>query len=692
MYPNPFNETTCEATTGNEWHEGTVYDHRPGNNTVTLTPRTGGAGLAGASASLTQAAMTLNWPAATGASEYRVFRSADGTTGSYRQIAKVKATTYTDAPVTADATYYYHVDALYPDYRLAEIYTISTTATQPPASPMAPGNVSRPTATRKSGDATTINVSWTAPSDATAATRYDVEYQYLEPGASSWTAWSSLSDEQTATTYTLSNAGGGTTYRIQVRGVNLMGEDSHPGNWSPYATVNSLPAPNPVAKPSAIRESNDDTKINVTWIAPVNATGDTVPTHYDVQYEANGNGVWLSKSSDQPVDRQAATALLTYQVTSTQGINGNNSYRFRVRTVAVQGNDVLGDWVESNTVPKMTAPTRVGPVTATRNSATNIAVTWTEPSSGATGYHVQRKVDGGAWDTTNQVDATSPYTFDTAVGNSGYQFRVRAYVSLTSGTVLTGDWRESNILRGLPPGNITSVTGTRSTSDPTEIIVNWSALSRANTYDVQYRPKNGSWRSAVTGETGTSYTVSGLSAVTTYQFRVRGVNGNGNSDWTESGDVTPLPLQYNGVDVYVDYLTLKVTSGPWWYKYLAHDGWTSCAQVAAGGHHTIRNLIPEYPYRVDLFKTSACDWNDSSDFFQKVQVTMLSDITDWGQCYETDDCRSIDNPNDFNNHTHKRRFLGKLGETTSGCDWNSRVQHNHGWPSGHGPHWHCDTR
>ena len=74
--PKPANQTACEATTGNKWYAGTVLDHRQGNNTATLTARTAaGAGLSGSASSRSLPTVALNWPAAAGASQYRVFRS-----------------------------------------------------------------------------------------------------------------------------------------------------------------------------------------------------------------------------------------------------------------------------------------------------------------------------------------------------------------------------------------------------------------------------------------------------------------------------------------------------------------------------------------------------------------------------------------------------------------------------------------
>ena len=130
--PKPADKATCEATTGNKWYAGTVLDHRPGNNTATLTARTAaGAGLSGSASSRSLPTVALNWPAATGAAEYRIFRSSTGEVGSYRQIKRVddKTLTYTDENVAASTTYYYQVEALYSNKRLADIYATSATAT-----------------------------------------------------------------------------------------------------------------------------------------------------------------------------------------------------------------------------------------------------------------------------------------------------------------------------------------------------------------------------------------------------------------------------------------------------------------------------------------------------------------------------------------------------------------------------------
>ncbi len=488
--------------------------------------------------------------------------------------------------------------------------------------------------------------------------------------------------------------------------MTVTGGDTIMGSWKTSSVVRAYDNPALVQNLRAVRNKDDDRIIDVTWVAPSSSV--TTPTHYEVQYEVDGNGNWLPKPPDAPL-RQLVTAPLTYRLTTA---TGNSSYRFRVRTATLSGGAyVNGNWRTSSTEPALAKPGQVGSLRATRdtNLDTTINITWTAPSNatGQTSYKVQYKQDNATTWTdapaeTNSKDTS--YTFDSALGGSRYVFQVQAVTTLTSGTKLEGSWRSSNTVPGMAAGNIEKVTAERQTNgvadpDSTTIKVTWTESARATVgYDVEYRKDSGSWVRAATHiaskpTDSREYSYESADGLEKYTFRVRGVSGAGNGAWKESDQVDQPPVKYTGNKVGADYITVNVTSGPWWYKYQAHDGWTSCAQVAAGGSHTITNLMPERAYRVDLFKTSACNWNDSSDNFQDIYVTTLSDINDWDKCYNTADCRDIDNPNDFNNHTHKRQFLAAFGVTTSGCDWNTRVQHRHGWPDGgQGQHWHCETR
>ena len=239
-----------------------MLDHRQGNNTATLTARTAaGAGLSGsAERGPSRPTVVLNWPSAAAASQYRIFRSATGALGSYRQIKVVDkdTLTYTDAAdtLTVDDTYYYQVEALYPNRRLADIYATSITATVKARSPHTPYSVSGLKAARTADDENIIAVTWTAPGNATAATRYDVQYQTRTGNTGNWpTDWTAAATQQAGLAYTIPDAGGGTGYRIQVRAVNVVGDDTYASGWS-TATVLPVSAPGQVGNLTAARKSD----------------------------------------------------------------------------------------------------------------------------------------------------------------------------------------------------------------------------------------------------------------------------------------------------------------------------------------------------------------------------------------------------------------------------------------------------
>ena len=805
VLPKPAGETACEGTTanpiaGNSWHAGTVLDHHQGNNVATLTARAGGgAGLAGVpdSETVVLPSIDLNWPMVAGASEYRVFRSADGKVDSYSRIAKVKAptATHTDAAVTIGTTYYYLVEALDLAGRSVAIYTTSATATAAAAGSQTPGTVRSLTAARQKDDENTIDVTWTGPSGSVIPTGYDVENQSCKGSNCSLSGdWSRLATEQAGSSYTLSGAGGGTKYQFRVRAINRVGNAKYEGSWQTSGTVPTVSSPNQVGNLTATRDDTTKTTINVGWNPP--ATNGTAPTHYEVQYQQDG-GSWEPTTPD----RQEATAGVTdftYQLTNATGastfrfrvrtatqsgndyvlgswrtsgtvaklpapgqaqnltatraanetiidfdwdapagsgtapthydvqyqVNGgswtpttpdqqaesdtdyqltgavaNSSYRFRVRSVTVSGTGdkagtINGSWAYSNTVPRLTAPSQVGNLTATRqqNDETKIDVTWTAPTNatGATRYDVQYKEDNDSdWtsEATN-LNATN-HQLTGAAGGSRYVFRVRGVTTLTGGgNPLEGSWRQSSVVRGLPAADVTGLSATRM-ADPTKIEVTWDVSARATGYDVQYRQNSGSWRTAATAanQTATSYTHENAGGVETYQFRVRGVSDAGNGAWTESGTVQPPPAGYHGADVGVDYITLKVTSGPWWFDYRDHKAdWSSCKRVASG-NYTLTNLRATTTYLFDLYESSGCS---ADQFGGRQSLRTLSDVYDWTKCWNVADCRDIDSPNDMSRHTHKRSRLAEFGVTISGCDWSTRETHTHGWPDGgYGAHWHC---
>lgn len=78
----------------------------------------------------------------------------------------------------------------------------------------------------------------------------------------------------------------------------------------------------------------------------------------------------------------------------------------------------------------------------------------------------------------------------------------------------------------------TAPTVTAGTSAATSQQLSWGAISGATSYKVQYRVQGaGSWSTGPT-VTGTSATVTGLTAATTYDYQVAAVNSGGSGPWS----------------------------------------------------------------------------------------------------------------------------------------------------------------
>lgn len=66
----------------------------------------------------------------------------------------------------------------------------------------------------------------------------------------------------------------------------------------------------------------------------------------------------------------------------------------------------------------------------------------------------------------------------------------------------------------------------------------WSSVSGATSYDLQQSANGSDWSTLSSGETGTSYTWTGLSASSTQYARIRAHNDAGDSDWSDAVTVT----------------------------------------------------------------------------------------------------------------------------------------------------------
>jgi len=182
---------------------------------------------------------------------------------------------------------------------------------------------------------------------------------------------------------------------------------------------------------------------------------------------------------------------------------------------------------------------------AQANSGTQITVTWTTPSTNATGFYVERAPDNsGAAGTYAQIAQVSASTFTYASSGLGsstrYWFRVRAF----NASDVSGYSNQADATTLVIPATPTSLAGNAVSSS--RIDLSWTDNATNETgYLLDRAPDNagaaGTFVQIASLPAGaTTYSNTGLNANTRYWYRVRAVNATDASPYSSSLSVSSL--------------------------------------------------------------------------------------------------------------------------------------------------------
>ncbi len=150
-------------------------------------------------------------------------------------------------------------------------------------------------------------------------------------------------------------------------------------------------------------------------------------------------------------------------------------------------------------------------------TTTSATISWSA-LSGANNYDVDYKLaSSGTW--INAATATTSLSVNLSglTQSSLYDWRVRANC-----TGATGAYAQAQFTSASPAtcGTVSGLVSSAITS--TNATVSWTALSGANNYDVDYKlASSGTWTNAATATTSLSVNLSGLTASSLYDWRVR---------------------------------------------------------------------------------------------------------------------------------------------------------------------------
>ena len=437
---------------------------------------------------------TLKWNAVTGAAKYEVYRSYSEN-GPYTKYSTVTGTSYTNtAYLENGTTYYYRVRALNSSgvagaYSSVVYVTYKQTL---PAPTVTGGNDSQGRPTLK----------WNA---VTGAAKYEVYRARSKDG--DYIKYSTV----TGTSYTnTSYIENGNTYYYKVRALK---SDGTAGAWSSIVSVTyraastgTLPAPTVTAG------TDSQGRPTLTWKAVTGAA----------KYE-----VYRARSKDGDYIKYSTVTGTSY--TNTSYIEDGNTYYYKVR--ALDANGTAGAWssIVSVTYRAASTGTLSAPtVTGSTDSQGRPTLKW-NAVTGAAKYEVYRaRSRSGDYIKYSTVTGTS-YTNTSYIedGNT-YYYKVRALKS--DGTA--GAWSSivSVTYRAASTGTLSAPTVTGSTDSQGRPTLKWNAVTGAAKYEI-YRSysRDGSY-SKYSTQTSTSYTNSSyLTSGTTYYYKVRALDANGNA-------------------------------------------------------------------------------------------------------------------------------------------------------------------
>ena len=295
--------------------------------------------------------------------------------------------------------------------------------------------------------------------------------------------------------------------------------DDRPLSMPASATIEG-PSPEAPDAPSAPTLTAGETWIEASWTAP--ADNGAAITGYDVHYRETG-GNWT--------DANHTGTGTTKRIT---GLTADTAYQVRVRASNSEG---AGDWsaaAAARTDAAAEAPDAPAAPTLTAGE-TWVEASWTAPAdNGATitGYDVHYRETGGNWLDANHTGTGTTKRITGLTADTAYEVRVRATNSEGA-----GDW--SPAASGRTDAAVEAPDAPSAptlTAGQTWIEASWTAPADNGAaitgYDVHYRETGGNWTDANHTGTGTTKRITGLTADTAYQVRVRASNSEGAGDWS----------------------------------------------------------------------------------------------------------------------------------------------------------------
>jgi hypothetical protein len=430
------------------------------------------------------------------------YRPSSSTTWTPVDVNIPNTISYSKTGLAESVTYYFRLRA-YHEISGTRNYSGYSNTLSATTFPQAPSNL-----TAAAASATSVNLNWA--DNSSGETGFKIERKTGSGGT--WAQITSVGAN--VTTYQDTGLTTQTTYYYRVRATNAGGDSAYSNQVS--ATPPSIPVPPNNLTAASISVS----QINISW-----ADNSGNEYGFKIERKTGSGGNWGQIATVGP-------NITTYQDT---GLSVSTTYYYRVRSYTVAGTSNPTNEASATTFPQ--APSNL---TATPVSATAVNLDWTDNSPDEISFKIEHKAGaGGTWAQVATVGTNVTTYQDTGLTTqTTYYYRVRA-------TNAGGDSAYSNQVSATPPSIPVPPNNLTATSiSVSQINISWADNS-GNEYGFKIERKTGSggnWgQNATVGPNITTYQDTGLSASTTYYYRVRSYTVAGTSNPTNEASATTFP-------------------------------------------------------------------------------------------------------------------------------------------------------
>ncbi len=332
-------------------------------------------------------------------------------------------------------------------------------------------------------------------SPVSGAISYNVDYKQSSSGS-----WINIASGTTSLSWNISGLPASTSFDWRVRTNCSSGSSGYAQKT--FSTFSQTGGGGTCNAPTGLSTSGITiSSATANWSAVSGANS------YDVDYKQSSSGSWINIAS--------GTTSLSWNLL---GMPASTSFDWRVRTNCSSGSSGYAQTTFSTLSQTggggtCNAPTGLSTSPITATSATAI---WA-PVNGAVSYNLDYKLASSPdWVTIANGTTSLVWTIGGMQPTTSYDWRVRANCTSGSSTYTQTQFTTQAIgscsaPTGLYASNIASSTAT----------LNWSPVSGAFAYTVQYKPaSSGTWIFASSGTYSTSINLYSLSAATTYDWRV----------------------------------------------------------------------------------------------------------------------------------------------------------------------------